>query len=214
MELIYCGGGNKRFAQIAMDHGFLYGSRLPATVYGPLHFADQDWRKPNRSAYMAALARHRPYMASVMDLEQEEQLDEVLSWANEAAQHVRVVMLIPKVFGIIPRLPRRIGNADVRIGYSVPTSHGGTELPVWEFSGWPVHLLGGSPGDQMHLAHYMDVVSADGNMPMKVATRFCQYWDGGWKDIDVTGYNGGDVPYEAFRLSCKNIMQAWRNVTR
>ncbi len=209
MELIYCGGGNRRFAQIAIEHGFLYGSRLPATVYGPLHFADQDWRKPNRAAYMGALAKHRPYMASVLDLERADQLDDALSWAEEAAQYVNVVMIIPKVFGIIPSLPCQVGGADVRIGYSVPTTHGGTELPLWEFFDRPVHLLGGSPGAQMRLSYYMNVVSADGNMMMKMATRLCQYWDGKWKDMLDTDYNGPDVPYEAFRRSCQNIMQEW-----
>jgi hypothetical protein len=167
MELIYCADGNRRFAQIAIDHGYLYGAQLPKTVYFPPFFADQCWKKPNRAAYMAALAQHRPHMASVLDLERADQLDEVLSWAEEAAQYVQCVMLIPKVFGIIPRLPRRIGGADVRLGYSVPTKFGGTELPVWEFAGWPVHLLGGSPNAQMELAHYMAVESADGNMAME-----------------------------------------------
>jgi hypothetical protein len=214
MELIYCGGSNRRFAQIAIDHGFLFGSQLPRTVYYPLYFADQCWKKPNRAAYMAALAQHRPHMASVLDLERADQLDEVLSWAEEAAQYVQCVMLIPKVFGIIPRLPRRIGGADVRLGYSVPTKFGGTELPVWEFAGWPVHLLGGSPNAQMELAHYMAVESADGNMAMKAATKFCNYWDGIWRDIDATGYTGNDAPYEAFRRSCENIAAAWVKLGR
>lgn len=214
MELIYCAGYNRRFAQIAIDHGFLYGAQLPSTVYHLLYFADQDWKRPNRAAYMAALAKHRPHIATVLDLERDDQLGEVLSWAEEAAQHSAVVMIIPKVFGIIPRLPRRIGGADVRLGYSVPTRFGGTELPVWEFAGWPVHLLGGSPGAQMQLAHYMDVHSADGNMAMKAATRFCNLWTvDGWRDIDATGYSGSDAPYEAFRRSCENIMQAWQKVT-
>lgn len=226
MELIYCSGGNIKFVQIAMEHGYLYGAQLPDTVYySPLHFADQDWKKPNRSAYMAALAQHRPHMASVLDLEREEQLSEVLSWAEDAAQHVEVVMIIPKVFSIIERLPRRIGSADVRLGYSVPTGHGGTSVPVWEFAGWPVHLLGGSPQAQMRLTHYMHVVSADGNMAQLMATRYCAFYDpaqttnrGLWptlRDYDGQpwgdGGNAADAPYEAFRRSCKNIMHTWQH---
>jgi len=216
VELIYCGGSNRRFAQIAIDHGFLFGSQLPRTVYHPLHFADQDWKKPNRAAYMAALAQHRPHMATVLDLEREEQLGEVISWAEEAAQYVQCVMLIPKVFGIIPRLPRRIGGADVRLGYSVPTKFGGTELPVWEFAGWPVHLLGGQPQTQMALAHYMDVRSVDGNYAMLKATKFCTFWqDGGWRMLCDVGINGAkDAPYEAFRRSCENIAAAWAKLGR
>ncbi len=208
MELIYCAGYNRHFAQIAIDRGFWYGAQLPSTVYHALHMADQDWKKPNRAAYMAALAKHRPQIATVLDLERDDQLGDVLSWAEEAAQYVGVVMIIPKVFGIVPRIPRRIGGADVRLGYSVPTKFGGTELPVWEFAGWPVHLLGGSPQAQMQLTHYMDVVSADGNTAMKVATRFCQYWTAnGWSDM--YDCQGDDKPHEAFRRSCENIMCAW-----
>lgn len=88
-----------------MDAGFLLGSQLPETVYYPIHFADQDWKAPNRERYMVALAEHRPHMASVLDLEHESQLDEVLGWAEDAARFVQVVMIIPKAFGIIERLP-------------------------------------------------------------------------------------------------------------
>jgi hypothetical protein len=242
IELIYCGGGNPRFYEIARDAGFLYGAQLPDTVYGPLHFADQDWKKPNRDAYMAALAQHRPHMASVLDWEQPEQLSEVLDWAEQATQYVNVIMLIPKVVGGVARLPRMIGGKEVRLGYSVPTNHGGTAVPVWEFHGWPVHLLGGSPQEQMALAggyhrkrkanqrdlfrSHLHVISVDGNMMQKMATRFCAFWDssktslrGYWPTIQEfdgrawgDGGAGADAPYEAFRRSCLNIMQAWKEI--
>ena len=222
MELIYCADGNARFAQIAIDAGFLYGAQLPNTVYHPVHFADQDWKRPNRQRYMAALAEHRPHMASVIDLESAAQLGEVLDWAEETAQWVEIVMIIPKAFGIIPHLPRRIAGADVRLGYSVPTSHGGTEVPVWEFDGWPVHLLGGSPHAQMRLTHYIHVVSADGNYANKMATQRCQFWTPGnaraknryWPQLrEADGEMWGkDAPYEAFRRSCENIVKAWKGL--
>lgn len=219
IELIYCANGNKEFARIAIEAGYTYGAQLPHTVYFPPAFADQDWKKPNREAYMAALAKHQPRMASVLDWERPEQLPEVLSWAEDAAQFVEVVMIIPKVFSGIPQLPRSIGGKTVRLGYSVPTRHGGTQLPVWEFAGWPVHLLGGSPQAQMRLRPYFDVVSADGNMAHKMATVFCAFWDGRkttkrgqWptiKDYDGKPWPNDGAHYEAFRRSCANIMQAW-----
>ena len=224
--LIYCAGGNPRFYEIAMAAGFEYGSQLPETVYGPLHFADQDWKKPNREAYMAALAEHTPHMASVLDLECEEQLPEVLSWAEEAAAFVAVVMIVPKACGIIERLPRRIAGADIRLGYSVPTKFGGTFVPVWEFAGWAVHLLGGSPQKQKTLTYYLNVASVDGNMHQKMATRHCRFWVPGnaryashrwWPALqECDGEKWGDgssqagAPYEAFRRSCENIMKMWK----
>jgi len=203
-----------------------YGAQLPGTVYFPPEFADQDWKKPNRTAYMAALAQHRPRMATVIDWERDEQLPEVLEWAEEAAQYVETVIIIPKVLGGIPRLPRRIGGASVRLGYSVPTAYGGTELPLWEFLGWPVHLLGGSPHRQIAMAHYLNVVSVDGNYIAKMAQKWNQFWalapalyakDRRWPRLQEAdgrawgdGSNTADAPYEAFRRSCVNVLAAWR----
>lgn len=224
IEIIYCGGGNPRFAQIAIEAGFRYGAQLPNTIYGELYFADQNWKAPNRDVYMAALARHRPHMASVIDWEKDKQLPDVLNWAEDAARFVDVVMIIPKVFGGIARLPNRIGGKTIRLGYSVPTRHGGTMTPAWEFAGRPVHLLGGSPQSQMELQHYFDVRSVDGNMAQLMATRFCSFWDGRrstrrgyWptiQEFDGQPWGDGsataDAPYEAFSRSCRNIMAAWR----
>lgn len=212
VQLIYCADGNRRFAQIAIDAGFRYGAQVPNTVYYPPYFCDQDWRKPNRERYMAALAQHKPYLASVLDWERQEQLDEVLGWAEDAAQFVEVIMLIPKVQGGIEQLPRTIGDKPVRLGYSVPTSFGGTELPLWEFGGWPVHLLGGNPQTQLKVARYLNVVSADGNAAQKAATQAVVFSGCNWQQL--SRYAGkhidGDVPYKAFEISCRNIMAAWK----
>lgn len=225
-DLIYCAGGNRRLAQIALDSGFKYGAQLPDTVYFPLYFADQDWKEPDREVYMAKLEEHRPHMATVMDLEGEEQFDDVLSWAEEAAQWVDVVIIIPKVMGIIPRIPEVIDGVRVRLGYSVPTKYGGTEIPLWEWGRREVHVLGGSPHAQMRLMNYLNVASADGNMMMKMATRWCQYWVPGnaryasnrwWPTLREAGdgvlwgdgTDEADAPYEAFRRSCENISSAW-----
>ena len=74
LKLIYCADGNPDFAAAAVEAGWLYGARLPSTVYRPVYFADQDWRRPDRARYMAALMAHRPAVASVLDWEREGQL--------------------------------------------------------------------------------------------------------------------------------------------
>lgn len=215
-ELIYCAGKNKRYAETAIAAGFRYGAQLPCTTYGPLWFADQDWKQPNRARYMKALAEHRPEMATVLDLEQPAQLVEVLSWAEEAAQYVQRVLIIPKYSGAVDSLPRRVGGADVVLAYSVPTKFGGTEVPTWEFDGWPVHLLGGSPHRQMLLTHYLRVVSVDGNMANKMS-HAGRFWcatkgpKGHWRNLREVGLDfPTDNNLEAFKLSCTNIMQAWK----
>lgn len=217
-DLIFCAGGNKRFAEIAVNAGFLYGARLPSTVYYPLYFADQNWKKPDREAYVNAVAKHRPYMASVMDWERLGQLSEVLGWAEDIAPHVQVVMIIPKVQSSIHMIPKTIGGKAIRLGYSIPTKHGGTGLPYSDFVGWGVHLLGGSPHKQMRLARYMDVKSADGNMSMKMAKRG-SFWQetpgtkGHFVNLREVGiYVETDAPYKAFELSCKNILDTWKTL--
>lgn len=226
-ELIYCASGNARFAQIAIDTGFKYGAQLPprGLHFWP-YFVDQDWKNPDRTRYMAELEKHRPFMASVLDWERADQLGEVLGWAEDAAQFAQVIMIIPKVIGGIGLIPRAIGGKPVRLGYSVPTKFSGTQVPVWEFCGWPVHLLGGSPKAQFKTAHYLDVVSADGNMCQLMATKYCAYFtiervpgakNHPWPTLKETnnGINWGDgsntagAPYEAFARSCRNIMQMW-----
>ena len=218
--LIYCAGGNRRFAGLAIAAGFHYGEQLPDTIYFPLYFADQDWRNPDRKRYMSALAKHRPEMATVLDWEQWEQRDEVLNWAEDAAQYVNQILIVPKVPGGIDTLPRRIGGKDVLLAYSVPTKFAGTSVPAWEFMGWPVHLLGGSPHKQIEISHYLNVVSVDGNMMQKVAIRWCGFWVPGtargaknryWPKLEEAGIRREhDAPYEAFRRSCKNIMAEWK----
>lgn len=221
--LIYSSGGNRRFAEIARSAGYALGSRLPKTVYlRPLFFADQDWRHPDRASYMAALAEHRPVMATVLDWERDEQLADCLDWAEEATQYVDRVVMIPKVIGGVSRLPRRINGCEVVLGYSVPTLFGGTSVPSWEFAGWPVHLLGGSPHAQMavwrHVAAIADVISADGNYTQKIAIdrrcawapgdgvndRGCGRW---WRSVD------GDH-YVAFAESCRSVRAAWERMVR
>jgi hypothetical protein len=227
VRLIYCADGNPAFAAAAVEAGWLYGARLPATVYQPVYFADQDWKAPDRTAYMASLAVHRPAFATVLDWERDDQLCEVLGWAEEAAQHVtEAVVIVPKVVGGIPSIPRKIGDKRVILGYSVPTSYGGSPLPLWEFTGWPIHLLGGSPQAQMRLWSQMaltcEVVSVDGNMSAQQARRG-RVWtsppgtpvrrNSFWQQLRDLGDDRDDgVPLECFRRSLDAIRLAWTAV--
>ena len=223
--LIYCAAGNKDLAQIAIDAGFLYGAQLPSTMYFPIYFADQDWKNPNMDVYITEIEKHRPEMATVLDLESPEQLDEVFSWAESIAPYVETVLIIPKYSGAISSIPKSIGGKPVRLAYSVPTRYGGTSVPVWEFFGWPIHLLGGSPHKQMHLTQYLDVRSVDGNMHQKLATSHCMFWCPGnaryaqnrwWPKLqeanDGEKWPDDNAHHEAFRRSCINIIAEWNRL--
>lgn len=213
--LIYCAAGNKRFADIAIRYGFHYGAQLPATIYHTPYFVDQNWKKPVRDTYMACLKEHRPALATVLDLEHEHQLNEVMSWANEAAEYVRdAVIIIPKEMSIIHCLPHTLRGKQVRLGYSVPTKFGGTCVPTWEFGRRPVHLLGGSPSEQLKLKSYLNVTTTDGNYVQKAAINYGNSWlvDQGWTygaDLGLWERQSEDAMYNAFELSCMNIRAAW-----
>lgn len=225
LDIIYCGDGNKRFAEIAINSGFLYGARLPGTCHYPIYFADQDWKLPDRAKYVTAVKKHRPYIASVLDWEQWSQYCEVMAWAEDVAPYVNEVMIIVKIPNSIQSVPNVIGGKAVRIGYSVPTKYGGSTIGLEELQKHRVHLLGGSPHEQMRLYKLINnVVSVDGNYHQKVAINWNKVWEYGTakrvlgKFRPLSEYVGGkvekDAPYVAFELSSQNIMTAWRTMTK
>ncbi len=221
-QLIWCAACGKRLAEVAVSLGWSYGACLPGSVScQPLHFADQNWKRPDRIAYILALAKHRPAVATVLDWEHDHQLSEVLSWAEEAAQHVlEAVYLIPKVSGQVHRLPRLIGGKRVVLAYSVPTGYGGSPLHLSELAGWPVHLLGGEPHRQMRIAAILgciaEVVSVDGNTIGRKA-RLGQFWrrergprGGHWCQLRDAGDDREDnFALECFRRSLVAVREAW-----
>jgi hypothetical protein len=221
-SLIFCADGNPRHARAAIDAGWLYGVRLPAKGMlqdVPLTLADQDWKHPDRAKYMALLATHRPALATCLDWEHPEQYAEVMSWAEEVSHlATEAVLIVAKVPGGVPDIPREINGKEVRVAYSVPTSYGASPLGLWELRGRPVHLLGGMPHRQMELIRYLraEVKSADGNVIKRMATSRCLYWTrqksktGHWQAL---GGFDGDGPLEAVRRSCENVMAAWREGT-
>ena len=227
-RLIFCLAGNRTHMQIARNCGWEAGARLPGTLYEqhtPLVFADQNWtayqralaQSPvaaakRRAAYMQAVADARPEMASVLDWEYVDQLDEVLDWAHEIVPYVERVMLIPKVVKQVDRLPNEIAGKPVVLGYSIPTSHGGTRCGLTEFAGRRVHLLGGSPRQQLQAAQLLAqkapgaaLLSVDGNMCHQ-ASGHGTYWQfGRWRN-DGTG---ATATTEALRRSLMNIRRDW-----
>ncbi len=214
--LIFCADGNPAFARAAVEAGWLYGARLPATVYERVYFADQDWKNPDMDTYISALKEHRPTVATVLDWEREEQWPDVTRWAEAAASVVQRLVIIPKVIGRLDTIPASVRGCEVVLGYSVPTSYGASPVPLWEFGRRPVHLLGGSPQRQMELAQYLNVVSADGNMPHQQAHR-CRYWSrkagpkGHWWQLSESGDDRSEgANLAAFRLSLANIREAWQ----
>lgn len=197
-------------------------------MYFHPEFADQNYKKPDFDRYLAAVEEHKPRIATVIDWMRDEQLAEVMMWAEAIAPHVETVIIIPKIAGGIARLPKTVGGKPVRLGYSVPTSYGGTGVSLAEFGRWPVHLLGGSPSEQYKLSRRLNVASVDGNY-CQLMSRYNQYFvpDGAanfaknkcWptlRESDGSRWGDGsdtaDAPYEAFRRSCEAILAMWHQL--
>lgn len=214
-ELIYCAARNRQYAEIAIRCGYTYGAQLPAPVYFRPEFVDQNWREPDLEGYMDCIAEYKPRLATVLDLERPDQFEEVMGWAALVTQYVtEAVIVIPKYSGAIARLPRQMNGRQVRLGFSVPTSHGGTQVPEMEFMDWPIHVLGGSPKRQMERARYLDVRSADGNY-VHQKIKVGQFFDGErWIPLKAGGYDvsGPDVPRMVVELSLPNIKKAWERL--
>lgn len=146
-------------------------------------FIDNEYSKYDHAVHLAVVEKFRPRYATVRDIMTPNQcaaagieyypLEQVLDWAEELSAHAQNVIVIPK-YDCVDRIP-----AKFMLGYSVPTSHGGTPLSVDVFRGRRVHLLGGSWKAQLaHMAALGDdVVSVDNNSVELVASRFGQYCD-------------------------------------
>jgi hypothetical protein len=168
---------------------------------------------------MARVAKERPKLATVPDLSDKEvseaDVNRAIGQANRLKDFCEIVLIVPKLTGQIEMLP-----PDLAIAYSVPTSYGGAEYPLWELAGRRVHLLGGSPHEQLKFTATFNPsarCSVDGNMVQKIALEFCKYWEQGgrnggkWVNWPV---KGTDQQYECFRLSCKNVLKMWQKETK
>jgi hypothetical protein len=219
--LIYCAASSKRFAEIALRYGFEYGAQLPNAVSHAPYFVDQDWRNPVRHKYMKSLEQWRPALATVLDWEREDQFDEVMSWAEEAAGHVtESVIIIPKVPGGIKRIPRLVNGKPIRLGYSASSTFSSTPVGLDEFAGWGVHCLGGTVRTQRWVSRFVDVQSADGNYTARMARMGQAFVPGfparnhSWPKLREIGiYQRTDAIYIAFELTCLAVEMMWNGAT-
>lgn len=216
LDLIYCAGGNQALDHIAHNAGFLLGIRSgkKSLPNYPVHFVDIEYRRPHFERHLKAVSTHRPKYATVPDLSEEivssEDISRAMAQYEQLAEFCEIPLIVPKLPGQIVLLPPYVA-----IGYSIPTSYGGAHYPLWELEDRHVHLLGGSPHQQMDLYQALTfiahVMSADGNMAMKMATSFAKYWEHGqW----IASPQNQDAYLECWRISCGNIQRAWNRLVK
>lgn len=224
IQLIYCAGGSTKYAEQLPD-GWGVGARLPGLNYeDDLIFVDNDWRNPDLPGYKTAISecKSMPELVTVRDWDDTTNREEVIEkWCEELAPMVGTLIVIPKVMGTIDQIPTKIGGRPVRLGYSVPTKWGATSVPLWEFGRRPVHLLGGSPANQLKAGRYLNAVSADINY-FHVPSKVGRFFHGGalpkgrekhWAYLSEIGKGGmQDGCYEAFRLSLSWYQKVWQSL--
>lgn len=226
IDVIFCAGGNRRFAQIALEEGMLYGLRGDYTAYWPPVMVDipfkQFWqtdahgipqREPRWSLWktqLAKIARWQPRTALVPDYLSPGYRRALVKMACQLVEAgVDRPMMCPKFPGAVEDIPEWCV-----VAVSVPSSYEGYLPPLDELRGRRVHLLGAaSPKDQLDLLRYyamygIEVVSVDVNAHQKAAQNGTYYSGGKWR-------NRGRhvVPTdEAFRASCRAIMRQFKEV--
>jgi enoyl-CoA hydratase/carnithine racemase len=215
---------------VAVGAGLLYGKQSGKSACGNattsarhrLTFLDNDWKNYRHDVHVAETAEYRPKYVTTRDLITPEQasrmgiahqtIEQTIDQADELAQYADQVIVIPK-FDCIDLIPDRF-----MLGYSIPTSHGGTPLPIARFKGRKVHLLGGSWRSQLSFLAEMgdDVVSVDNNYILKQA-RWGNFTRPDGTDSDLNGlgivlppYRHHAAVYVASVISINSIVAAIR----
>lgn len=208
---------------IAVKSGWLYGvqstgsggvcaTALHQKAHHP-QFIDNDYFNYDHKAHLDAVKLWEPKYCTVRDVMTPTQcaesgikyysLGQILDWAEELSEYAKNVIIIPK-YDCLDEIPEKY-----MLGYSVPTSHGGTPLPIESFQGRRVHLLGGSPNKQ--IAYWQripdSVVSLDNNYILKIA-NYGNSWlaDGNTYSLTDLGFGALTNPlYVALTITLGNM---------
>tara|TARA_Y100000004_G_scaffold173473_1_gene211380 strand:- start:6086 stop:7354 length:1269 start_codon:yes stop_codon:yes gene_type:complete len=143
-------------------------------------FLDNEWHGYKHETHKEVVSWHEPKYATTRDAMTKDQckeagieyypLEQILEWAEDMNEVAENVIVIPK-YDCIDRIPEKFV-----LGFSVPTTYGGTPVNIDAFKGRKVHLLGGSWKRQRAYLEVLgdDVVSLDNNY-INNLSRFGQY---------------------------------------
>jgi hypothetical protein len=184
-DMIYSLGGDSTCC-LAVRCGFKYGVQsqknlklCPYTKAMAGHevcFVDNEFKDYDHSLHVDCVAALTPKYATVRDAMTRAQcdslgikyypLDAILKWADQLKSFAENVIVIPKAKDLLKQIP-----PDFVLGYSIPTTYGGTHIDPEAFRGRRIHLLGGSWKDQLAYLGLLgeDVVSLDGNQVTLIA---------------------------------------------
>jgi hypothetical protein len=165
---------------VAVGLGWLPGANYTnlrnIKKFDRLGFLDIDWKNYDYLRHLQATKDTCPMITVARDVTDISKLHCILDEANELSLWADKVIIVPKDPRLKPLLPEIIPD-DFILGYSVPTSYGGTRLPLTCFGSRRVHLLGGHPAKQRVIANGVMAISLDCNR-LTLDAAFGDYFDG------------------------------------
>lgn len=201
LDLIFTWSGRDGLCCASVLAGMKYGtqSRKDLRLCGneslnPAHkliFIDNQYTEYDHQVHLNCVKQYRPKYATSRDIMTREQcrvagaayypLEQILDWAEEISQYAQNTIVIPK-YDCLDQIPSKF-----MLGYSIPTSHGGTPLPVQMFKGRRIHLLGGNWARQLNFLSELgnDVVSIDNNHCHHIS-RFAFYYNSEGDELNLT----------------------------
>jgi hypothetical protein len=221
VDLIYTFAGGNGSCCIARAAGMQYGVRSTdaCCMYCSPIFIDNHYQAYDHARHLAVVQQHCPKYATVRDVMTRAQcaeagiayysFEQILAWAEELTQYAEHVIVIPK-YDCLDQIP-----AHFMLGYSVPTSYGGTPLPITAFAGRQVHLLGGEPRLQVEYWRTLgsDVISIDNNYIQR-KSQFGMVLTESFKWVQLYDYNDlGSLPnpwHVCLAINCGRMIQLFR----
>lgn len=200
--LFYCAdGGTNNYGEIARKEGWRLGFQSTNSIpKNHVEMIDNNWKCFDYQQHLGAIKKHKPLIATALDIENINDLPMILKQAREIAKYCGRVLLIPKVKCWLPN--------EFWLGYSEPSSHGATNLEIDFFKNRFVHVLGGSPTDQLRLTKQINaVVSLDGNYSMLISQYGKVCWPDNEIKLDKISLSYGC--YSAFQESMKRQKAFW-----
>lgn len=196
---------SKKVISIAIEFGWLPGARYTnlrdVRELGQLGFLDIDWKRYDFARHLEAAKSTRPLMTVAKDVESEKELYKTIDQAWQLSQYSKYVVIVPKNPALGCDISSLVPECFI-LGYSVPTSYGGTTIPPKKFNRF-VHLLGGRPDVQRKIGSVVPVFSLDCNRFTLDAT-YGDFFDGQiFRPHPVGGYNRCIID------SIKNINALW-----
>lgn len=186
-----------------------------------IEFIDNEWKGYDHERHIKAVSFFKPKYATTRDIMSSDQcrendieyytFDQIMDFAKDVDKYAENTILIPK-YDCIDKIPE-----NYVLGFSVPTSYGGTEVNYEAFKGRKIHLLGGSWKLQLQYLEYFgdDVISIDNNYIYKIG-EFGQYVleDGSLARLDKDmNYPVGSVKSHVTLCTTLSIANITKKVT-